>query len=104
MKIELFNTIVTLTPEFIIGSTFFFLLNFLSFFLMAADKFRAGTGAQRFPEKLYFLLALVGGSPGIILGMKIWRHKTRKTSFYTVIGIIILLQITGIFFFLKILQ
>lgn len=68
---------------------------------MAVDKFRAGTGAQRFPEKLYFLLALVGGSPGIILGMKIWRHKTRKASFFTVIGIIVLLQISAILLFAK---
>ncbi|HOX60516.1 MAG TPA: DUF1294 domain-containing protein [Candidatus Magasanikbacteria bacterium] len=101
MKLDLLGTTFTLSPIFLIGLTVFVILNFLAFLLMAVDKFRAGTGAQRFPEKLYFLLALVGGSPGIILGMKIWRHKTRKASFFTTIGIIIALQIAGIFFFLQ---
>ena len=60
-------------------------INALEFFLMGWDKRQARKGGRRTPEKTFFLLALLGGSPGAILGMYAFRHKTRH--WYFVLGI-----------------
>ena len=51
------------------------------FLLMGVDKRRARRGAWRVPEKTFFLVALLGGSPGAILGMRLFHHKTRHWYF-----------------------
>lgn len=48
---------------------------------MRADKRRAQRGKRRIPEATLFLVAVLGGSPGVMLGMKAFRHKTLHTSF-----------------------
>ena len=53
----------------------------LDFVLMAVDKRRAKRGAWRVKERTFFLVALAGGSPGAILGMWTFRHKTRHWYF-----------------------
>ena len=55
-------------------------INALEFFLMGWDKRQARKGGRRTPEKTFFLLALLGGSPGAILGMYAFRHKTRHLA------------------------
>ena len=56
-------------------------INALEFFLMGWDKRQARKGGRRTPEKTFFLLALLGGSPGAILGMYAFRHKTKHWYF-----------------------
>lgn len=56
-------------------------LSILDFALMGADKGRARRGAWRVPEKTFFLVAVLGGSPGAILGMRLFHHKTRHWYF-----------------------
>ena len=51
------------------------------FLLMGVDKRRARRGAWRVPEKTFFLVAVLGGSPGAILGMRLFHHKTRHWYF-----------------------
>ena len=51
------------------------------FSLMGADKRLAKTGGRRVPEKTLFLLALLFGAPGGLLGMNFFRHKTRHWYF-----------------------
>lgn len=53
----------------------------LCFFAYGADKRAATNGTWRTPEASLLLLGLVGGWPGAIIGMRAFRHKTRKTSF-----------------------
>ena len=53
----------------------------LDLVLMAVDKRRAKRGAWRVKERTFFLVALAGGSPGAILGMWTFRHKTRHWYF-----------------------
>ena len=57
------------------------------------DKRCARRGARRVPERTLFLLALLGGSAGALLGMKVWRHKTLHRSFRVGIPLILALQI-----------
>ncbi len=57
------------------------LVNIISFALMGRDKSLARKGKNRISEKALFLVAIVGGSVGSILGMQLFRHKTKHKSF-----------------------
>ena len=47
------------------------------FLLMGSDKARAKKGSWRIPEKTFFGVALLGGTPGCLAGMYLFHHKTR---------------------------
>lgn len=49
--------------------------------LTVLDKARARRGGARTPERTLLAWALLGGSPGLVLGMLLARHKTAKPSF-----------------------
>ena len=70
-------------------------INVISFLLMAIDKHRAVWHKWRIPEKTLFLAALLGGSPGSLLGMYLCRHKTRHMSFVVGMPLILLVE-TGL--------
>ena len=57
------------------------LVNLIAFVLMGLDKCRARRDQWRIPEKTLFLPAVLGGSLGAILGMRLFRHKTRHWYF-----------------------
>ena len=63
------------------------------FSLMGADKRLAKTGGRRVPEKTLFLLALLFGAPGGLLGMNFFRHKTRHWYFVWGFRLLTLLQL-----------
>jgi uncharacterized membrane protein YsdA (DUF1294 family)/cold shock CspA family protein len=52
-----------------------------SFLAYAGDKRAAVSGGWRISESSLIALGIVGGWPGGILAQRIFRHKTRKTSF-----------------------
>ena len=56
-------------------------INLILFTVMGIDKRKAKRGKWRIPEKTLFLLAALGGSVGGILGMRVFRHKTKHNSF-----------------------
>jgi uncharacterized membrane protein YsdA (DUF1294 family) len=60
--------------------------------LCARDKTNAQRGKQRIPERTLLALAALGGSPGLIVGMKLFRHKTRKSSFKLTLVVICTIQ------------
>jgi len=53
---------------------------------MLADKLLAKLGAYRISERSFFIAALFGGFPGIIVGGLMVRHKTSKGEFWVPIG------------------
>ena len=57
-----------------------------------ADKRRARKGKWRVPEKVLFLLPLLGGSVGALLGMYLFHHKTKHWYFRFGIPAILLCQ------------
>ena len=69
----------------------------VSFALFGADKRRAVRREWRIPEKTLFLAALCGGAPGALLGMAIFRHKTRKPGFRYGIPVLVLLEGAAVF-------
>ncbi len=68
-------------------------VNLLDFILMGADKSKAKRGAYRVPEATLLLFAILGGSVGGILGMLLFRHKTRHAAFALGLPLILLAQL-----------
>lgn len=68
-------------------------INVLAFSLMGCDKRRARRGAWRISERTLFLCALLGGSLGSMLGMRLFRHKTKHRSFTIGIPLILAFQL-----------
>ncbi|KXH87564.1 hypothetical protein AU377_01185 [Sporosarcina sp. HYO08] len=65
-----------------------------AFAAMGIDKRQAKMRQRRIPEKNLWLLGLLGGGIGAYLGMQIFKHKTRHTSFR--IGFLLLALTYGI--------
>ena len=55
--------------------------NAVEFLTFGLDKWRAGRSGQRVPELTLALLGALGGWPGGLLGMNLFRHKTAKWTF-----------------------
>ncbi len=56
-------------------------VNVVAFAQMWLDKGRAERGVSRISERRLLAPVLIGGLPGVVLGMHRFRHKTRKGSF-----------------------
>ena len=67
-------------------------VNVVTFTVYGIDKRKARRGTWRVPEKTLFLLPLLGGSVGALLGMKVFRHKTKHWYFVWGIPAILLAQ------------
>ena len=68
-------------------------INLVTFAVYGADKRRAKRGAWRVPEKTLFLLPLLGGSVGALLGMRVFHHKTKHWYFVWGVPAILLAQL-----------
>ena len=68
-------------------------INALSFILFGLDKYKAKKGKWRISEATLLLMAVIGGSIGAWVGMRIWHHKTMHKKFKYGIPIIIILQV-----------
>ena len=71
-------------------------MNILGYMSMWADKKKAIKGKYRIPEKTLFLIAILGGSIGSIIGMNKFRHKTKHWYFKYGMPTILILQIIAI--------
>lgn len=73
----------------------FYLLgvNLLTFIVYGVDKSKARKSRWRIPESVLLMLAVVGGSVGAWMGMRVWHHKTLHLKFKYGIPFIFLLQI-----------
>lgn len=71
-------------------------INVVTFVAYGFDKHRAGQGGSRVTEATFYVLALVGGTPGSILAQQIFRHKTRKSKFRRVFWTIATVQMAGL--------
>ena len=72
---------------------YLFIINAIGFILMLADKIKARKNLWRIPEKVLFLSAILGGSIGSLLGMYVFRHKTKHFSFILGMPLILAIQI-----------
>lgn len=82
-------------------TAYFIIMNILGFALMGIDKYKAKKRAFRIPEATLFIVALIGGSIGSILGMHLFRHKTRHWYFVYGMPAILVVQLILVFVLLK---
>lgn len=74
-------------------------VNFISFVMMGRDKRKAKRNQRRTPEKNLFVIALLGGSLGVFLAMRLYRHKTKHTSFLIGIPLLFVLNAAALYVF-----
>jgi len=67
-------------------------LNATALMLYGYDKRQAIVGGIRIPEAALHIVALLGGSPGALLGQELFRHKTQKRAFRLVLAATFVLQ------------
>ena len=60
---------------------------------MLADKLKAKRRAWRIPEAVLMGIAALGGSLGILIGMYLFRHKTKHTKFAIGVPVILAVQL-----------
>lgn len=80
---------------------YFILMNLIGFALMGIDKYRAKKRSFRIPEATLFIVAIIGGSIGSIIGMYAFHHKTRHWYFVYGMPFILILQIMLFIFLLN---
>ena len=76
-------------------------INILTFLIFGADKWKAKRDKWRIPEDTLIWLAIVGGSVGALLGMYLFRHKTKHGKFQIGIPVILLVQLGLLYFFMR---
>lgn len=79
---------------------YFVCVNVLTFFVYGIDKWQARQGKWRISEATLLLFAVIGGSIGAWLGMRVWRHKTMHKKFKYGLPLILLVQIALIYLIL----
>ena len=72
---------------------YLFTINAIACILMLVDKIKAKKNLWRIPESVLFLAAIAGGSVGSLLGMHLFRHKTKHFSFMLGMPLILGIQI-----------
>lgn len=75
------------------------LLNLITFIVYGIDKLKARKNKWRIPDSTLMLLAIIGGSIGALLGIKVWHHKTLHRKFRYGIPMIILAQTALVIYF-----
>ena len=75
--------------------TLYYLLaiNIIAFIIYGFDKYKAKKHKWRIPETSLLLTAVIGGSIGAWIGMRLWHHKTIHKKFKYGIPFILTLQL-----------
>ena len=68
-------------------------INVVTFFMYGIDKWKAKRSKWRISEATLLGMAVIGGSIGAWLGMRVWHHKTMHKKFQLGIPLIIVAQI-----------
>ena len=69
------------------------IINVIAFLAYGIDKYKAKREQWRIPEATLIGLAVIGGSVGALLGMRVFHHKTKKPKFFIGVPVILVVQI-----------
>ena len=69
------------------------LINIISFLSFGFDKYRANRGKWRLKNGFLLGLSFIGGAIGGLIGIKVFRHKTKKSYYKMGLPLMILMQI-----------
>ena len=90
-----------ITLEIMLLMGYLGLINLITFIMFGLDKSKAKRGVNRISEKTLLGISLIGGAFGGLLGMLVFRHKTKKLSFKLLFGIVLLINVIVYYFILK---
>lgn len=76
-------------------------INVIAFVLFGVDKWKAKHGSWRITEATLLDAAILGGSIGAYLGMKVFHHKTQHKKFVYGIPLIIFFHLLLLFFIIR---
>jgi uncharacterized membrane protein YsdA (DUF1294 family) len=68
-------------------------INLVAFVAFGVDKRRAARGGWRVPESYLLMLAAAGGWIGAKAGQRLFRHKTHKQPFRTILNATLLVPL-----------
>ena len=69
------------------------IINLFTFLLYGIDKWKAKRARWRIPESVLLGMAMIGGSVGAWLGMRVWHHKTQHKKFRYGVPAILVVQV-----------
>lgn len=72
---------------------YFAIINLTAFCMMGMDKYKARRNKWRISESSLFIAGILGGGIGMLLGMGIFRHKTRHWKFIIGIPAVVVINI-----------
>lgn len=75
------------------------IINLIGFIIMFIDKNRAIHKRWRISEKTLLGISVIGGSIGMLLGINVFRHKTKHIKFTTGVPLILIIQIIAAIYF-----
>lgn len=76
-------------------------INVLAFVWVGVDKQKSLNRSDRLPEVSFFFISIFFAALGVLLGMLVFRHKTRKIYFLLGIGLLLVQQILLVVFALE---
>lgn len=76
-------------------------INLFAYILYGIDKYKSKKSKWRIPEKTLITIALLGGSVGALLAMKMFRHKTKHKKFTIGVPLILIAQIVLFYMLIK---
>jgi uncharacterized membrane protein YsdA (DUF1294 family) len=79
------------------------IVNITGFIIVALDKHKARKRKWRIPEKAFFIISILGGSPCTFISMLVFRHKTRHWYFMLGIPAIFLVQAIAAYYIVRLL-
>lgn len=74
------------------------LINIIAFIIIYIDKQKAIKHKWRIKESTLFLISIIGGSLGTLIGMYTFHHKTKHIKFTLGIPFILIVQIILIYY------
>ena len=80
---------------------FLAVMSVIAFLLYGADKRKARNGRWRIRESTLLLTGFFGGAVGALLGMELFRHKTRHWYFWLVNLLGLLVQAAGAYLIIR---
>lgn len=88
-------------PVYIYFIAYAIMINFIAAAVTVADKRRAKSHRWRVPENTLLLLSALGGSPAMLITMRLIHHKTKHPKFMVGIPLILLAQGALLYFIFR---
>ena len=77
------------------------IITVVTFSVYGIDKWKSQHKRWRIPESVLLGLAVIGGSVGALLGMKVWCHKTQHKKFKYGVPAILAVQVAVVVWLLS---